>query len=99
MAVDLARDDADQRPAVVGRDQCGVTTLDGLVARRRELVLLRQVHPELDAVEQAAAVDEFGRRRLDVQDARAGGHPLGRSVGDQPPPPWESWCANFPSSM
>lgn len=74
---------ADQRPAVVGRQQRGVTTLDGLVPRRRELVLFRQVHPELDAVEQAAAVDEFGRRRLDVQDARAGGHPLGRSVGDQ----------------
>ena len=40
--------------------------------------LRRQVHPQLDAVEEAAVSDQRVGRSLDVQDARAGGHPLGR---------------------
>ena len=42
-----------------------------------------QVHPELDAVEQAAGLHQPLRRRLDVEDAGAGGHPLGVAVGDR----------------
>src|SRR4051812_4033658 len=57
--------------------------VDRLVPRRRELVLARQVHPQLDAVKHATALDQFRRRRLDVQDARARGHPLCGAVGDQ----------------
>ena len=34
-------------------------------------------------MEDAAAFHQFGRRGLDVQDARAGRHPLRRAVGDQ----------------
>ena len=57
--------------------------LDGLVPRCRELVLARQVHPQLDAVEHPAAFDQFGGRSLDVQDSRPCGHPLRGAVGDQ----------------
>src|SRR6202012_1265898 len=56
VTVDLARDDPDQRAAVVGGQQFDVGAFDGLVARGGELVLLRQVHPELDAVEHSAAL-------------------------------------------
>ena len=35
-------------------------------------------------MEQAAADHELLGRRLDVQDAAAGGHPLGGAVGDEP---------------
>jgi hypothetical protein len=84
---DIAGDDADQRTAVRRRQQRDAAAADVLVARRRELQLLGQVHPELETVEQAAAGDEVLRRRLDVQDARAGGHPLGVTVGDQPAAP------------
>ncbi len=83
MAGDVARDDTHQRTAVLGRQQLDLVAFDGLVLRRRELVLARQVHPQLDAVEHAAALDELGGRRLDVQDARARGHPLRGTVGDQ----------------
>ena len=55
---------------------------DVLVVRRQPLVGLRQVDPELEAVEQAALGDEPLRRGLDVQQAAAGGHPLGVAVGD-----------------
>ena len=54
-----------------------------LVARRRPLLVARQVHPELDPVEQAAAGDEPLRRLLDVEDAGAGRHPLGVAVRDR----------------
>ncbi len=55
-----------------------------LVARRRELLRGRQVDPELEAVEQAAAGDERLRRLLDVEDSGPGRHPLGVAVGDHP---------------
>src|SRR5215471_11227073 len=81
---DVAGDDANQRPAVVRGDQLGLLALNALVSRRRELVLGRQVHPELDAVEQAARYDELLGWGLDVQDAGAGCHPLGGAVLDHP---------------
>ena len=56
---------------------------DVLVAGGDPLVLGRQVHPQLDAVEEPAAADERLGRALDVEDARAGGHPLGVAVGDE----------------
>ena len=84
LPVDVARDDAHQRSAVLRRQQLHLVAFDGLVFRRRELVLARQVHPQLDTVEHAAALDELGGWRLDVQDARPRGHPLRGAVGDQP---------------
>ncbi len=44
---------------------------DVLVARRNELLVARQVHPELDAVEEAALLDQPLRRGLDVEQAAA----------------------------
>ena len=100
MAVDVACDDADERAAVLGGQQLHLVAFDRLVARRGELVLARQVHPQLDAVEHAAALDQFGRRGLDVQDARARGHPLRGAVGDQAAAAVaESWWAKRPSIM
>ena len=55
---------------------------DVLVARRGELLDARQVHPELDPVEQPAADDERLGRLLDVEDPGPGSHPLGVAVGD-----------------
>jgi hypothetical protein len=48
-----------------------------------EFRCLRQVHPQLDAVEKSAAFDEFGGWGFNVQDARARRHPLGGTIGDQ----------------
>ncbi|CAM5425528.1 hypothetical protein STANM309S_00188 [Streptomyces tanashiensis] len=59
-----------------------VAAADVLVARGHHLVLRREVHPQLEAVEEAAGHDEVLRRRLDVEQARAGRHPLGVAVGD-----------------
>ena len=53
-----------------------------MVLRVVELGVARKVDPELDAVEQAALLDEPLRRRLDVQEPRSGRHPLGVAVGD-----------------
>ncbi len=76
-------DHPQQRPAVRGRQQRDLARPDVLVARLGHLQPGRQVDPELEAVEQPAADHEFLRRRLDVQDAAARGHPLGVAVGDQ----------------
>ena len=61
-------------------EQRDLAAAEVLVARGDALLRARQVHPQLEAVEQAAARDEVLRRRLDVQDAAAGGHPLGVAV-------------------
>src|SRR5207244_681146 len=61
-----------------------VARLEALVAGLDHLVLGRQVDPELDAVEQPARLDQRSRWGLDVEDAAAGGHPLGGAVTDQP---------------
>ena len=66
---DVARDQTHQRSTVVGGQQSDLAALDGLIPRRRELVLTRQVHPQLDAVEHPATFDQFGGRSLDVQDS------------------------------
>ena len=83
MSVDLACDDADQRAAVVRRQQPDLVALDRLILRCRELVLARQVHPQLDAVEHAATLHQLSGRGLDVQYPRACRHPLGGAVGDE----------------
>ncbi len=53
---------------------------DVLIARLRHLVLLRQVHPELEALHQAFLL----LWHLGVDDAAAGGHPLHRARGQKP---------------
>ena len=80
---DVAGDDPQQRAAVGGGEQGHLARAQVLVARRVSLSALRQVDPELEAVEQAAAGDQLLRRGLDVQDPAAGGHPLGVAVGDR----------------
>jgi hypothetical protein len=57
---------------------------DVLVLRRHHLLVAREVDPELDAVEEPAGLDQPLGWRLDVEDAGAGGHPLGVTVGDLP---------------
>ncbi len=82
MATDIPGDESQQRPRVRRRDQADPVAFDALVPRRAELVAPRQVHPQLDAVEEPAADDKLFGRCLDVQDPRARCHPLGRAVGD-----------------
>ena len=84
VAGDLAGDDPDERAAVGRRDQRHLRCPQVLVARRGELLVPRQVDPELDPVEQPAARHEPLRRLLDVEDPGAGCHPLGVAVGDRP---------------
>jgi hypothetical protein len=82
VTVQLTGDDTQERAAVGGGEQLDRTTADVLVARRHHLVLGRQVHPQLEPVEETARHDERLRRSLDVQEARARRHPLGVAVGD-----------------
>ena len=81
-AGDLAGDDADQRTAIGRRDQRDLIGAQILIAGVGPLALPRQVHPELEAVEEAAADDQVLGRLLDVEDACAGRHPLRVAVGD-----------------
>ncbi len=82
VARDVAGDDPDERAAVGRRDECDLAGAQVLVARRRQLLRRGQVHPQLQAMEQATADDEPFGRLLDVQDPGAGGHPLRVAVGD-----------------
>ena len=82
MPGDVAGDDPHERAAVGRRDERDLAGAQVLVARRGQLLRGRQVDPQLEAVEQAAADDEPLRRLLDVEDAGAGGHPLRVAVGD-----------------
>ena len=83
MAGDLARDDPQQRAAVVRGEQRDAAGADVLVAGRHPLLRRGKVDPQLEAVEEPATGDQLLRRTLDVEDAGAGGHPLGVAVGDQ----------------
>ena len=82
VAVELAGHHPQQRSPVVRGEQGDLVARQVLVGGRDHLVLRRQVHPELHAVEAPAADDELLGRCLDVQDARAGGHPLRAAVED-----------------
>ena len=84
-AADLAGDHPHERAAVGRRGERDVARLEALVAGLDHLVLGREVDPQLDAVEQPARLDQPGRRRLDVEDAPTGGHPLGGAVADEAP--------------
>src|SRR5581483_51831 len=83
MLANLAGDDAYQCAAILRSDQTHLRAFDRLILRRRELRIPGQVDPQLDPVEYTAALDEFGGRSFDVQDAGTGGHPLRGAVGDQ----------------
>ena len=82
VAGDVAGDQPHERAAVGRRQQRDLVALEVLVAGRDHLVLGRQVDPQLHAVEEPAADDQLLGRRLDVEDAAAGRHPLGGAVGD-----------------
>ena len=81
-AGELPGDDAQQRAAVGGGGKANLAGAQVLVARLGHLELARQVDPELEAVEEAAAHDQVLRWLLDVEDARARSHPLRVTVGD-----------------
>ena len=81
-AGDVAGDEADERPAVVGGQQAQVVPGDRLVARRGHLQRRGQVDPELDGVGRAPAPVHPLGRQLVVEDATAGGHPLGVALAD-----------------
>jgi hypothetical protein len=83
---DVAGDDADECATVGRRDEGDLACPQVLVARRGQLLVARQVDPQLEAMEQSASDNEPFRRLLDVQDASAGGHPLRVAVGDHPAP-------------
>ena len=55
---------------------------DRLVARRSHLECRRQVHPQLDGLEQPALLVELLGRELLVLDVPTGGHPLGLAFAD-----------------
>ena len=81
--VDRARDHPHRRSGV-GRGQQGdLTGAQVLVLRRGHLRVAGQVHPQLDAVEETARLHQPLRRRLDVQQPGARGHPLGVAVRDR----------------
>ena len=85
MPADVAGDDAHQRAAVGGGEQADGAAAQVLVARRRPLLLARQVDPQLDAVEQATAdVTSHSGGVSMCRMPAAGGHPLGVAVGDEP---------------
>lgn len=82
MAVDVARNEAKQRATVGAGEQNNALAAEILVARGRKLVATRKIDPELDSMEKPAGHDEFFRRCFDVEEARACGHPLRITVGD-----------------
>ena len=77
----LAGDHAHQAPAVCRRQKGNVVSFEPLVGGWNHLVLRWQVHPELDAVEQATADNEL--LRWSLQDASTCGHPLRGTIGDE----------------
>src|SRR4051812_4102111 len=83
MARDLAGDDSHERTGISRGEQPDGLPAQILVARRDELLLAGQVHPQLDAMEQATAGDELLRRLLDVQDAATSSHPLSIAIGNE----------------
>ena len=85
IAGDVTGDDAKEGAGVGAGQQHGLVGAQVLVARLDPLLGLRQVDPQLQAVEQAAADDQVLRRPLDVQKAAARRHPLRVAVGDHAP--------------
>jgi hypothetical protein len=84
--VDRSGDQPQQRAAVGSGQQLDVAATDVLVAGRLHLVGGREVDPQLEAVEEAAADYQLLGRRLDVQQPGAGRHPLGVAVVEHPAP-------------
>jgi hypothetical protein len=82
VAVDVSGDDPDQCPAVRRGEQGHVTGFEPLVSGFDHLVGGGKVHPQLEAVEEAAGGHQRFWWGFDVEDAAPGGHPLGGSVGD-----------------
>jgi hypothetical protein len=72
----LTGDHPQQRAAVRRAEQRHRPPADVLVARRRPLQPGREVDPQLEAVEQAAARHHLLGWRLDVEDSAAGSNPV-----------------------
>jgi hypothetical protein len=83
-AVMLAGDHPDAPGAVRQIDGGDVGAEDRLVAGPRQLVLRRQVHPQLHHPERSARAGESAGVELLVQDAAGGGHPLDVARADDP---------------
>src|SRR5207342_310917 len=75
LPVEVARDHAHGAAALEAHRRDAPVD-DALVARRRHLVLLREVHPELDHLEPAAAAREVAAVELLVDETGRCGHPL-----------------------
>ncbi len=83
-AAEFAGDDAHRAAALRQADDGEVLREQRLVARRRHLRFGRQVHPQLQRLEAAAAPRERRAVHFLVQQARAGGHPLHVARSDAP---------------
>jgi hypothetical protein len=98
-AVDLAGDDAQQRATVLRLDQLDGTTFDGLILRRRELVLPgRFTHSWMPRNRPPLSTSSAGGVSMCRMPAPAVVHWVAPSA-IRPPPPCESWWAKRPSSM
>src|SRR6266540_4153226 len=97
---DLAGDHAQQRATVGRAEQRHRAAADVLIARRRHLQPRREVDPELEPVEQAAALDDLLRRCLDVKDPSTSRNPLQGLIGFNPasPPRWQAIRRRAPLS-
>ena len=81
---DATGDETNQRAAVIRGEELHRVLGDRLVARRRHLERGRQIDPQLHGMQRATLpVEPFGGQ-LVVQDAPAGGHPLGVALADHP---------------
>ncbi len=82
----VAGDQPDDRAGVVGRHEPDAVRPEVLIGGIGPLLVGREVDPQLDAVEEAAALQQVLGRHLAVHDAGTGRHPLRGAVGDHAAP-------------
>ena len=93
---EVAGDQPDDRPRVLGRHEPDLCGFEVLVGRRHPLLCGREIHPQLHAVEESASLQQILRRHLAVDDAGARRHPLRGPVGDDPAPAVGVTVADLP---